>query len=90
MCGPGRDHGPKADDREPGIPQSLLWVTGFRVRLRFASALRNGELDVRCHMIDFMETLYPSRALIVISEALTLGLRTGGIAALVMDSTASA
>ena len=55
---PGRDHRPKADDREPGIQESLSPVTGFRVRLRFASAPRNDEVDVRCDMIDFMESLY--------------------------------
>jgi hypothetical protein len=57
---PGRDHRPKADDREPGIQESLSPVTGFRVRLRFASAPRNDEVDVRCDMIDFMESLYYS------------------------------
>jgi hypothetical protein len=34
------------------------WVTGFRVRLRFASAPRNDEVGAQSHMIDFMESLY--------------------------------
>jgi hypothetical protein len=45
--------GRKADDREPGNP-----VAEFRVRPRFASAPRNDEVDVRCDVIDFMESLY--------------------------------